>query len=176
MAIDDIHWISTYGGRFIALPDLLLPAWRGYSDETLDPLDTEHDYGRACAAPGYAAGIPVGSGVGLVFGENETGGVWLRSKSPIIFEWLYADSDSSIAEILEGLPDDITADNEMEFNVIADTLTVFDSAFSGVDFEAQHSCRFAIDPGQYTIASTYYEPSESTGLILHRFMRISPVA
>ena len=171
MKSDGIQWISTHGGRFIILPDLLLPAWRGYSDGSLDPLDTAHDYGRACAAPGYAAEIPVGNGAGLVFGENESGGVWLRSESPMIFEWVYADSEASIVEFLQSLPDDLAADSEVGFNVIADTLTVFDSVFSGKDFGPQHSCRFAIEPGQYNVASTYYEPDENTALIVHRFQR-----
>lgn len=176
LATNDIQWISTYGGKFIILPDQLLPAWNGYSDDTLDPLDTSHDYGRACGASGHASEIPVGTGVGLVFGENETGGVWLGSTSPIVFEWVYADSDNTIVELLENLPSDLTADSKTAFHVAADTLTVFDSAFSGLDFEPQHSCRFAIKPGSYIVASTYYEPDDSTGLIIHRFLRALPVA
>jgi len=35
----DIHWISTYGGRFVVLPDAALSSWHGFPDDGRDPLD-----------------------------------------------------------------------------------------------------------------------------------------
>ena len=171
LADPDVHWISSCGGRFVVLPDSSLADWRGYPDDGRDPLDASHDYGRACAATGYASMLPVGKIHALVFGENESGGVYLGRKHPILFEWIYADSTDAVIGALQRLPDGFDSDAELQFDVTSNHLNVFDSAFSGLDFEPQHSCRFPIQPGRFTIASTLYEPYEDTGLIIHRFIR-----
>ena len=170
LASTDVNWISTYGGRFIVLADSLLSDWRGYPDESADPLDTSHDYGRACATSGYAATIPVGSDSGLVFGENESGGVWLHSSLPILFEWVCADSADAVVAAISRLPERLPHDETTEFEVTSDKLVVFDSAFAGDEYEPQHSCRFAIRPARYLVGSSYYKPNDNTGLIIHRFL------
>lgn len=170
LAFDGINWISTYGGRFIVLPDALLPDWRGYFDENADPLDTSHDYGRACATSGYTASLAVGTGQALVFGENKTGGVWFGRSLPILFEWVYADDEAAVIRALKDLPNDMAVDAAIDFEVFDNELVVFDSAFSGSDFEPQHSCRFSVKPGRYVITSTFYKPDDVTGLIIHRFL------
>jgi len=72
---------------------------------------------------------------------------------------------------LQRLPTDFDSDGTVKLTVSSDNLNVFDSAFSGQDFEPQHNCRFQIKAGQYTVASTLYEPHQDTGLIIHRLIR-----
>lgn len=170
MSSSEIKWISTNGGRFICLPESLLPDWHGFPDEGADPLDTSHDYGRACATTGYAEVLAVGDGAGLVFGENELGGVWLGDHPPIVFEWVYANDEDAVVSALRSLPDDIPVD-DVQFTVPTGSLVVFDSAFSGSDFEPQHTCTFPITPGQYSVGSAYLEPNNETALIVHRFRK-----
>ncbi|MBB3210528.1 hypothetical protein FHS27_006375 [Rhodopirellula rubra] len=165
----DVHWISTYGGRFIAMPDALLAEWHGCPDDGRDPLDTSHDYGRACSTTGYVAHLPIGQSTAIVFGENKSGGVLLGCGTPIVFEWIYADSPDAVVAALQRLPDDIAVDAELPFHVDSDHLNVFDSAFAGCDFEPQHSCRFLIKSGRYVIGSSLYEPNTEIGLVVHRF-------
>ena len=165
-----IHWISTHGGRFIALPDASLSHWRGCPDDGRDPLDASHDYGRACATSGYADLLAVGESHALVFGENTSGGVWLESPHPVLFEWMYAASKDMVADVLDQLPVDLEMNATIQHTVASDHLNVFDSAFPGTEFEPKHSCRFSIQPGNYAIASSIYKPNADTGLIIHRFV------
>ena len=166
----DIHWISTYGGRFIVLEESLLSEWHGFPDDGRDPLDTSHDYGRACALDGLAATLNVGEGVGLVFGENKCGGVWSLAELPILFEWIYADNEDAVVSALSVVPNILEPDETTEYSIGRGPLVVFDSAFAGVEFEPQHSHRFVMPEGDYLVASTIYEPNDNTGLILHRFL------
>ena len=167
----NVHWISTYGGRFIAIPDPLLAEWHGFPDDGRDPLDASHDYGRACSTTDYVAQLSVGQSNAIVFGENKSGGVLLGRRAPILFEWIYADSPDAVIATLQRLPDDLAVDSELRFHVASDHLNVFDSASAGCDLEPQHSCRFPIQSGHYVIASSLHEPDAETGLIVHRFIR-----
>ncbi len=165
----DITWISTCGGRFIVLSDSLLSDWHGCPDDA-DPLDTSHDYGRACATSGYSSTLRVGAGNALIFGENKLGGVWLRRSLPILFEWVYANDENAVIAAMDNLPNDPTVDDTTDFTVDSDSLVVFDSVSTGLDFEPRHSCRFSVPVGRYIIGSTYFKPDDETGLILHRFL------
>lgn len=165
-----IHWISTYGGRFIALPDASLSHWRGCPDDGRDPLDASHDYGRACDTSGYADLLAVGEIHALVFGENKSGGVWLGSPHPVLFEWICAESEAAVVDVLDQLPVDLEVNATIQHTVTSDHLNVFDSAFPGTALEPHHSCRFSIQPGTYAIASSIYKPNADTGLIIHRFV------
>ena len=169
LADHHINWISTQGGRFIALPDSSLADWYGCPDDGRDPLDDSHDYGRACATSGYADLLAVGKTHALLFGENKLGGVWLESTNPILFEWICAESDDAVIEALARLPADLDVNASLSFVAAMDHLNVFDSVFPGGEHEPQHSCRFPIQPGSYTINSSIYQPNEETGLIVHRF-------
>ena len=171
MTSPQINWISTYGGRFIALPDSALPAWRGFPDDGRDPLDTSHDYGRACDTSGYANVLAVGDTQALVFGENDYGGVYLSNQFPIMFEWIYADSPDDVLLALQNLPEDLENDSAIDIAIASDHLNIFDSAAPGCEYEPQHSFRFSIAPGAYTVTSHLYEPSENIGLIVHRLIR-----
>ena len=171
MSDSEITWISTYGGRFIALPDSSLAMWQGFPDDGRGPLDTSHDYGRACDTIGYATTLQVGETTALVFGENDYGGVYSEDQIPLIFEWVYADSADDVLRAIKELPQSLHSDSTLKFKVESDHLNVFDSAFAGCEYESQHSCRFSIKPGHYSVASTLYEPSENIRLIIHRFLR-----
>lgn len=151
------------------MPDSSLAQWNGCPDDGRDPLDNSHDYGRACGTSGYTDVLAVGKTIALVFGENKYGGVWLESTNPILFEWMYAESEAAVLAALSDLPLDMNVDASLQFAVTSDHLNVFDSAFSGREYEPQHSCRFPIQPGAYTIASSIYKPDDETGLIIHRF-------
>ena len=167
-----VQWISSYGGRFITLPDASLSDWSGFPDGGGDPLDVSHDYGRACATSGYAELLTVGDTCGLVFGENEFGGIWLESPYPILFEWVHAASEDAVVESLARIPADLDAEATLRFDVLSDHLNVFDSVFPGNELELQNRYRFAIQSGTYTIASSVYSPNDEIGLIVHRFLPI----
>lgn len=169
MADQQIEWISTYGGRFVVMPDSALSHWHGLPDDGRDPLDPSHDYGRANSTSGFTDLLSVGDAPVLVFGENELGGVWLNSAYPILFEWMYAESKGAVIEALSQLPSNLPTNESTKFRVTEDHLNVFDSASPGESFDRDQSCRFPIVPGNYTIFSAIYEPCEETGLIIHRF-------
>lgn len=57
------------GGPHIILPFVLRSCWKGYEGQE-NPLDTSHDYGRACAIEESFAFIQVGDGQGLVLGQS----------------------------------------------------------------------------------------------------------
>ena len=152
------------------MPDTLLAEWHGCPTDGRDPLDTSHDYGRACAIRGYAAPLRVGLSHAIVFGENESGGVMLCRRSPILFEWMYADSPDAVIAALQRLPDDLDVAADFAFRVTSDHFNVFDSADAGCDVQPQGSCRFPIESGHYVITSSVYKPDSNTGLIVHRFI------
>ena len=165
-----MHWINSQGGRFITLSDELIASWSGYPADGRDPLDTSHDYGRACATNGLADILPVGTGQAIAFGENELGGVWLESSHPILFECVYADSKDSVIIALQNQPDDLEAQAELRFEHYADYLNVFDSAIPGAEVQKQPVCRFPVQPATYLVASAVFKPDDETCLILHRFL------
>lgn len=151
------------------MPDALLDQWHGFPDDGRDPLDTSHDYGRACATRDYVAALRIGGCNAIVFGENRSGGVLLGHRAPILIEWIYADSPDAVVRILQCLPDDLASEAELDFRVTSDHLNVFDSVCTGRNFDPQQSCRFPIQAGRYVIASSFYEPDAETSLIVHRF-------
>lgn len=85
---DQLLWLISAGGPFLALPDSVRDQWQGVDvDSDLEgPYDTWGDYGRACKATAgedaehYATVIDVAGAQALVLGEGKGATTFLRER------------------------------------------------------------------------------------------------
>jgi hypothetical protein len=74
-----LKWIESTGGPLLLLERALLPYWHGSFGNTTAATD----YDRACEIADYVGAIEVGSGIGVVLGEEPFSTTWWRSSEEL---------------------------------------------------------------------------------------------
>ena len=161
-------WIESTGGPLILLEKRLVPYWRGYSP-TFNTGAT--DYERACRVSDFLGTIDVGSGKGIVLGEQPYSTTWWRSNdmtSGMLVRWVSAESEEAVIEALRALSNVAWERTAVELKLATGDLTLFDSAFPGNEIDVCLSIE--IPAGVYSVESLHYNPNDKISLILHRFI------
>ena len=161
------YWIESAGGPLLLLEKSLLPRWHGYARNDA----TMTDYERACEIADYLGVVRVGSGYGVVLGEEPFSTTWWhcqKSGLSLIVRWVYAESEAKIIEALKSLPPDHWLTTNVELEIREGELILFDAAcpFTEID----NSLTIKIPQGCYIAETLHYKPNEDTSLILHRFV------
>jgi hypothetical protein len=174
---EDLEWVMSGGGPLIVLPAELLRYWGG-----IDPKadDSTSDYDRACGVGGYLGVLNVGTGSGLVLGDEPMQTAFLPSADGgTLIRWVYAENGKKVREAVCFAPVSIWSTTQHRFTVRGARMLVFDAAYPGDDhprFQGQDVSPLLdlpIDSGEYRIETADYRPDEGTWLILHRLSRIA---
>ncbi|HUQ32045.1 MAG TPA: Imm21 family immunity protein [Pyrinomonadaceae bacterium] len=163
-----VVWIESAGGPLLLLEENLLAHWHGCFSNS---EDTPTDYDRACDVDGDIGIIAVGSGQGIVLGEEPFSTAWwplAKLGEGLLVRWVYAESEAAVIRALENLPSAAWLRTDVEFQVSNGKLLLFDAACSGSDIDER--LEIEIRKGCYVAETLPYQPDEQTSLILHRFV------
>ena len=159
-----MNWISSEGGplALVAMPDVA--GWCGI-DGT--------DYQKACLVEDYFGLIETEScQQAIIFGSDPclTAITSSASLECLVVRWIYADSRSSVEEIVRNLDDDVFSDpiETTSVSITQSNHLLFDSAWSG---QAATGIEIDIPVGRYKVKTVVYDPDDRTSLILHLFDR-----
>ncbi len=162
-----MKWIESLGGPLVlVVPNSLVGAWGGSNLE--HPLQGD-DYGRACAIEGYLGEIPIASGFGLVLaGGCDPTAILETHRGWVLLRLQGADSDAKMLECLYKNINNAQVLEQLDHNVIEAEHVLFDTAYSGKEFE--ESLQLKLSPGVYRISTrSYSEPR--TEFLAHVFER-----
>jgi hypothetical protein len=158
------EWIQSNGGPLLLLPSELLQQWRGTATS---------DYERACAVDDEVAALDVGTGVGLVLGDEPHQTSWATAdEGGLLVRWVYADDESDVWAAVDNAEDaDFELTNGADFVVGASGRCVLlDSADPGDDLRSEH-LEVSLAPGAYLLSTATLAPSEKTRVLVHRLRR-----
>lgn len=163
----------------LLLPRSLLPLWDGADFSSDDrvinaksrwiPEGPPTDYDRACDL-GEIGILPVGSGEGLVLGDEPLSTAWwplTDQRGGMLVRWVYAESDEDVVRALRSLSGELFPSTALSFSVDDGMLVLFDSAMPGREI-ATATLDIRLSPGRYKIATARYAPDSETSLVLHR--------
>ncbi|KRC62341.1 hypothetical protein ASE14_00365 [Agromyces sp. Root81] len=175
-----MEWVGTGGGPLIAVPESVLGAWSGADDDLddldgLDELDDEEagDYGRACAADGYAGVIDVGGASALVLGDDPAPTTFLAEHS-LFVRRLAADREEAAVGAV-GRAMEVARWEEATHWDVPGPVVLFDAAFSAEDLGSTSSLHIDLAAGRYRVESAHVKPDEDTWLLLVRLSPASPL-
>lgn len=174
-----IELIFSGGGPLILLQDDLLPLWGGV--ENIGGLRSEErgcfgtgrpcDYDRACAVEDWAGTVPIGDGVGVVFGGDDLGlGLqWAGGAGLLVVRpWCHEeDLDERVSALLACSP---PFEAGFEVAVTACAQTAFDSANPGFEIFPP-TLRASLEPGHYVVSTCAHRWDGPSGVTLHRLDR-----
>jgi hypothetical protein len=168
-----LKWVNSNGGPLILLGEDLLLEWSG-----TDLKDEEEtDYDRICEVREYAEKIQVGHGWGIAFGDEPMSTAWMPfedDRGGDFVRWGYGPSEEIVARHLQRISEDIFPATELYYRATCERCILFDSAYSGADFEKGEFEEIQLKAGQYAIQMVEYKPEVDTWIIIHRFSMIEP--
>jgi hypothetical protein len=181
-----LPWICSEGGPLLLLSEEYLPAWKGCDVPSggrviqatfrwNGPGSPATDYDRACDVNGYVDLLDVGSGHGLVLGDEPMETMWWHSEvgdGGILVRWGYADDEARVVHSLARIPDDVWEETSLLFTVGQSPLYLFDSAWPGR--EVSRHLVIQVPQGTYSVATGIYRPDDRTELVLHRLRLTAP--
>lgn len=175
---DPLQWIASAGGPLILLPGEYISDWTGVGlfDEQLDfeimPPPKGDDYERACAVEGYLGLLEVGSGHGLVLGDDPMSTAWWQHSASegILIRWVYGDGEADLMQLLMPIDDRIWTSSDLIFVVGKHPLFLFDSALCGEE-ATDERLTITLADGPYTIDTAIVRPNARTEMVLHRLRR-----
>ena len=159
------QWIQSGGGPLILLPTELLESWGGARNE---------DYLRACGVIDEISEIRVGSGVGLVLGDEPHQTSWLAdADGGMLVRWAYADDERDVWTAVGGIAVS-DFDRSEELSVTIGDLggcVLLDSADPGNALRSEH-LEVALRAGTYSVRTAHFDPNRSTRVLVHRLKRM----
>ncbi len=144
-----------------------LPAWRGYP--RIAEAGTVSDYERACAIDEPLGLLTVGTGYGLVLGDEPLSTTWQPDnarRGGMIVHWRYGPDGPTTIAALARLPDDIWNLEAFSLPLPSGQAKVFDSAHGGERERA--TLTLTLIPGTYRLETAEYAPGADLALLLHR--------
>jgi hypothetical protein len=175
-----LKWISSDGGPLILLEESLLSNWGGcFARKTGDLDDGEAyrtDYERASAIEDYVGVISVGSGYGLVLGDEPMQTSWLplkKEKVGMLVRWQWASDEGAVIRSLTDLQQEEELWHPRNFSFLVENgpLLLFDAASPGTDIPT--SLAVELEAGEYSIDCAVFQPNKETSLIVHRLRQIA---
>jgi hypothetical protein len=163
-----LKWLESAGGPLLLLEEHLLTDWRGVFAES-NQIPTS-GYDRACNIDDYIGIIEVGSGYGIVLGDEPFLTAWSQLPDPqksFLIRWVFAENEAAVIEALTNLQELKWENTEVEIKLSGDKLVLFDAACDGSQIDDR--LEIEIPKGSYTVETFHYKPNNQTSLILHRF-------
>ncbi|HJU90159.1 MAG TPA: Imm21 family immunity protein [Gemmatimonadaceae bacterium] len=161
-----LEWLESNGGPLLLLSEDLLESWHGADG----PMSGATDYERACATRQPLERIRVGSGFGLVLGDEPISTAWMpdASGSGGVLVRLSSAADQAVAEraVRQGAKGGLPRGSSMVMPVRS-ALVLFDAAHSGTDLPPK-ALRIELAPGEYEVDTLSLQPDPDTTLLLHR--------
>jgi hypothetical protein len=116
------------------------------------------DYDRACDIDDYAGLVPVGSGVGIVLGQDNIPATWqpLPNGGGILAR-LYTSETGEYPHALPPLPPDLTWESVGEFPTDGSPLVLFDSTEAGDEPPIFPSLPVDLAAGRYAVESSIFK-------------------
>jgi hypothetical protein len=146
-----MKWIESAGGPLILIPRSLLSDWHGASLET--PMVGD-DYQRACAISGYLGKTQVGGGTALVLGDTPDRTAVIESElGPTLLRWGCADSEEAMLKAVRTSLGGAKVIEELEHYVSEPEHLLFDSMWSGGEFE--DSLELRLGTGAYRVVTRW---------------------
>ena len=165
-------WVSSNGGPLLLLPVSHLAEWHG--TEAAAALvwsefdDPRSDYERACAVADCTGVISVGSGEGLVLGDDPNDTTWVAlTRGGILARWVYAEDAERAEAALASIPPHLAWDPAGSLHVTQSPVELFDSAESGAEPVGER-LRIDLAAGTYEIARADHKPDPQTWFQLVR--------
>lgn len=177
-----LQWLDTDAGVLLLLSVNLKPLWSGIEAPKdgrviqatfrWNPDAPASDYDRACDVSGYAGLIPVGSGVGLVLGEDPLPTTWHPlPEGGILLVRLYTSETGNYPDTIPPLPTDLTWETVGDFSTDGSPLVLFDSTEPGDEPPNFPSVPVELAEGRYAVDSTTWKHP----LMELRLVRLRPV-
>lgn len=177
------EWVSCDGGPLLVVAKEHLIAWEGAANPSpgrkieaqfrWTPNGPATDYDRACDVDDYIGLIDVGSGKGIVLGDEPLMTTWLPlADGGLLARWVCADSEEEFLTAVRRIPDDTYEDSGFSLAVEDSPLVLLAACESSQDnIYPRIECQ--LPAGSYRILTTHYEADERTSLICHR-LQIAP--
>ena len=144
------------------------------------------DYDRACdvATAGYLGLLDVGTGQGLVLGDEPLSTAWqpaadaaardgVDNTGGILIRWVYTNSEADVIGALKHVPETRWQDEGLVFSVGREPLYLLDATCPASEFERDDHPTIQLPPGRYALATAEYAPDDHACLLLHRLTRMS---
>ncbi len=166
MTVSSLEWIESSGGPLLLLSEDLLPAWQGADG----PFGKTTDFERACSTREPIERIRVGSGMGLVLGDEPIATAWMPDAGGAggVLVRLSSLADQGVAEqaLRQGAKGGSPKGSRVVLSVRA-PLVLFDAAHAGTDLPS-HTLRITLPPAEYEVDTLTLQPDANTTLLLHR--------
>lgn len=166
-----MRWINSEGGPLIMLADPLLEFWQGCNVIGESPTD----YDRACAVEDVVGLVNVGSGFGLVLGDEPFQTAWIpldnRGRGTLV-RWIHADSEDAVVSAMSRVPDEVFQSSGLIYPSDGSRMSVFDSALSGRSLAESEVLKLDLPRGHYDILTSTFRPDENTAILLHRLIML----
>ena len=166
---DGLLWLQSNGGPLLLLDQSWLPAWNGYPDTALPFEAPGTDYARACAVDDALGLLTVGTGVGLVLGDEPMATAWWPSfdrLGGVLIRWRWANDEAACHAAFAQLASLRWSDASLALPVPTGHAVLFDAAYGGWDIEARLTIKLV--PATYGVETVEYVPDEETAFLLHR--------
>lgn len=164
----NLEWIESGGGPLLLASETLVAQWRGV--ESVDDLDRQTDYERACAVHDEIGTIALGGGQAVVFGdEPDRTAMFVHGHDLIVVRWRWANSEDELVSALMGFIDRLDFCHSGIFSTVAGSHRLFDSACSGDDIA--QSTRVVLEAGDYELEIAHFAPADSMNALVHRLRR-----
>ena len=165
-------WVSSSGGPLLLLPVVHLGEWHGTEDAGPPNFGADDgpsvDYERACAVTDYTGVIPVGTGEGLVLGDDPNDTTWIPYPwGGILVRWVHARGAEEAEAVLASIPSGLKWKAAGVFRASGSPLELFDSAEPGTSASIER-LRIDLGVGTYQICRADYKPDADTWFQLVR--------
>lgn len=188
----ELRWMQSGGGPLLLTPGEYLPSWGGIEPPS-DGRQVEArfrwngqdepatDYDRACDVEGWLSPLDIGAGQGLVLGGEPLATAWQASlasherdarQGGILIRWVCANSETDVISALEHGSEATWQDDGVVLRIGREPLYLLDAAYAGSQLEGDDYMTIHLPPGNYSIATTGYEPDRQTSLLVHRLTLI----
>lgn len=168
-----LRWLESNGGPLMLLSRDLLLHWNGVDESMTQP---DSDYARACAVQQSLELLEVGSGRGLVLGEEPMSTAWLPNQRVnescigLLVRWVCAENVAEVMRALKKVPDSIWDKSSLTLST-TDEAWLFDSAYPGYRVPEDARLIISLQAGFYSVSSAFYEAKPNVQLVLHRLDR-----
>jgi len=163
-----IKWVESGGGPLILVPTAHLSQWRGVGG----PSEGETDYQRACEVADSVGVVAVGSGDGLILGDEPLPTAWVPNESGggVLVRWVYADSEAAVVDYIRGGgQNDVVPESGTSVD-LAGPCVLFDAAEPGDDIRGDHVA-VGLRSGRYVVTSALVDVSPETRILVHQVLR-----
>jgi hypothetical protein len=165
MCVEKIKWIESGGGPLLLAATPLVKIWSGVQPSGTEEAST--DYARACSIDDEIGTIAIGSGQGVVLGdEPDRTAIFSKDSKILVLRWRWAESESHLLSKLFEEMYLISFKPSGVFTTTPGEHWLFDSAFSGS--EVHEHLAVTLDAHRNCLETALFQPDEETCALVHR--------